>query len=115
MCAPRPCKNRRVRNDDGSGPDAGTCCKMSHSDSRAEGMEPAIMRATRSRMTSNERDGSPIAERRRRLGFGAEVFDTGVDFRLSAPRCGHVSLVLEGPRGRVIAMERDAGATFSCF
>jgi maltooligosyltrehalose trehalohydrolase len=66
-------------------------------------------------MTSQERDGALNAERRRRLRFGAEVFDTGVDFRLSAPRCRRVSLVLEGPGGRIIAMDRDAGATFSCF
>ena len=52
-------------------------------------------------------------ERRRR--FGAEVDATGVDFRLSAPRCRNVNLILESEAGRLVPMERSGRGGFSAF
>ncbi|HEX4334909.1 MAG TPA: malto-oligosyltrehalose trehalohydrolase [Polyangiaceae bacterium] len=51
--------------------------------------------------------------RRRRLG--AELIGGGVDFRLSAPRCRHVNLILESEGGRLVPMERAGRGEFSAF
>ncbi|HVW30263.1 MAG TPA: malto-oligosyltrehalose trehalohydrolase [Polyangiaceae bacterium] len=51
----------------------------------------------------------------RRRRFGAEVIDSGVDFRLSAPRCREVKLILESEGGRLVPMERVGRSDFSAF
>lgn len=51
----------------------------------------------------------------RRRRFGAEVIGDGVDFRVSAPRCRDVRVVLESENGRVVRMERGANADFCAF
>jgi maltooligosyltrehalose trehalohydrolase len=59
-----------------------------------------------------------IAERTesgRRRRFGAEVIASGVDFRLSAPRCRSVNLILETEGGKLVPMERGARGEFSAF
>jgi len=68
--------------------------------------------------TSSEADrvtpeGGREHERRRR--FGAEVLSTGVDFRVSAPRCSRVALLLESEGGRVLPMHGNGRSGFSCF
>ncbi|HEX3597564.1 MAG TPA: malto-oligosyltrehalose trehalohydrolase [Polyangiaceae bacterium] len=51
----------------------------------------------------------------RRRRFGAEVLPTGVDFRLSAPRCREVNLILESEGGRLVPMERKSRGDFWAF
>jgi maltooligosyltrehalose trehalohydrolase len=51
----------------------------------------------------------------RRRRFGAEVVASGVDFRLSAPRCRNVSLIVESEGGRLVPMQRIGRSDFSAF
>ena len=51
----------------------------------------------------------------RRRKFGAEVVSSGVDFRLYAPRCRNVNLILESEGGRLVPMERAGRSDFSAF
>jgi maltooligosyltrehalose trehalohydrolase len=51
----------------------------------------------------------------RRRRFGAEVDASGVDFRLSAPRCRNVNLILESEGGRLVPMARIGRSDFSAF
>lgn len=53
--------------------------------------------------------------RRRRRPFGAEVFEDGVHFRVSAPRRSRVTLSIESEGGRTVPMEGSASEGFSCF
>jgi maltooligosyltrehalose trehalohydrolase len=58
--------------------------------------------------TSGSRSG-------RRLPVGAECVDAGVDFRLWAPRCREVDLVLETGGRKALSMRPEAGGYFHLY
>jgi maltooligosyltrehalose trehalohydrolase len=53
--------------------------------------------------------------RRRRRPNGAEVFEDGVHFRVSAPRRTRVTLQIDSEGGRRVPMEGSPSEGFSCF